>query len=210
MRFDKRGYRIAKFLLTFIVLIGITFFAMCLQDAKSVAEQAGEVTSTTGKTMTTIKVSQTSKARKVVEAKPATKKKIYKYAKKQLKCKKKPNKKSKTIGTFRYNKKLRVIKVKKKWVLVKGKAKSKSKKVIKGYVRKKYLSKKKLKKKTSKYKKVYIGTYKLTFYCACATCNGNTHRITSSGARLTNGVTIAVNRSEISLGTKVYIEGDKG
>ena len=56
-------------------------------------------------------------------------------------------------------------------------------------------------------RKVYIGTFKLTFYCHCSQCCGKSDGITASGARVQEGVTIAVNPSEIPLGTSVYIEG---
>lgn len=117
-----------------------------------------------------------------------------------LNIRKKPKVKSKKIGEYKYRHKVKIIKKykNKKWYKVKFKKKGKTKK---GFVRKKYISKKRPK------KRVLIGTFKITFYCPCYTCNGNTHRITASGARLKDGVTIATNRSEIPLGTKVYIEG---
>lgn len=119
-----------------------------------------------------------------------------------LHIRKKPTTKSKIVGKYKYRQKVKVIKKAKKgkkWHLIKFK--NKKGKIKKGYVNKSYLSKKRPK------KRVLIGTFKITFYCPCATCNGNTHRITASGARLKDGVTIAANRSEIPLGTKVYIEG---
>lgn len=52
-----------------------------------------------------------------------------------------------------------------------------------------------------------LGNYKLTFYCPCATCNGNSHSITASGTYLTEGRTIAVDPRVIPLGSRVYIDG---
>lgn len=46
----------------------------------------------------------------------------------------------------------------------------------------------------------------ITFYCPCIKCNGNTHRITASGAKLQEGVTIAMPK-EFEFGTKVFIPG---
>ena len=52
-----------------------------------------------------------------------------------------------------------------------------------------------------------LGEYRLSFYCPCRTCNGNTHKITKSGTKLTQGRTIAVDSRIIPLGSKVYIDG---
>lgn len=52
-----------------------------------------------------------------------------------------------------------------------------------------------------------IGTFKLSYYCPCARCNGNTRGITASGAKLKPGVSIAVDRRVIPLGSKVLIDG---
>ena len=52
-----------------------------------------------------------------------------------------------------------------------------------------------------------LGSYRLSFYCPCSTCNGNSHAITKSGTRLTEGRTIAVDSRIIPLGSKVFIEG---
>ncbi|MBQ8144052.1 MAG: 3D domain-containing protein [Butyricicoccus sp.] len=52
-----------------------------------------------------------------------------------------------------------------------------------------------------------LGEYRLSFYCPCYTCNGNTHCITKSGTTLTQGRTIAVDSGIIPLGSKVFIEG---
>lgn len=56
-------------------------------------------------------------------------------------------------------------------------------------------------------KGVLLGNFRISYYCPCTTCNGNSHGITASGARLQPGVSIAVDPSVIPLGSKVYIEG---
>lgn len=56
--------------------------------------------------------------------------------------------------------------------------------------------------------KIYLGNFKLTYYCACKKCCGpNAQGITASGKRVQEGVTIAVDPKVIKLGSKVYIEG---
>ena len=57
-----------------------------------------------------------------------------------------------------------------------------------------------------------MGEFKITYYCACEICCGKkpTHPaygITASGAKVRQGVTIAVDTSVIKLGTYVYIDG---
>ena len=52
-----------------------------------------------------------------------------------------------------------------------------------------------------------LGTFKLSYYCPCAKCNGNTRGITASGAKLQPGVSIAVDKSVIPLGSTVLING---
>lgn len=52
-----------------------------------------------------------------------------------------------------------------------------------------------------------IGEHRLTFYCHCARCNGRANQPTASGVMPTRYQTIAVNKKEIPLGTKVYIDG---
>ena len=52
-----------------------------------------------------------------------------------------------------------------------------------------------------------MGNFKLTFYCSCVSCSGPYGTKTASGARTTEGRTIAVDRRLIPLGSKVYIEG---
>lgn len=54
---------------------------------------------------------------------------------------------------------------------------------------------------------VYVGNFKLTFYCPCSRCNGNSHGITASGTKVTEGRTIAVDPRKIALGSTVHIDG---
>lgn len=63
------------------------------------------------------------------------------------------------------------------------------------------------KKKEQANKGTYYGKYRITFYCPCYTCNGRSDGLTAIGTHLTVGDSIAVNPSEIPLGSKVYIEG---
>ena len=53
----------------------------------------------------------------------------------------------------------------------------------------------------------FIGTFKITHYCQCATCNGRSDAKTASGTTMAAGRTIAVDPRIIPLGSKVYIEG---
>lgn len=53
----------------------------------------------------------------------------------------------------------------------------------------------------------FIGTFKITHYCPCATCNGRSDAKTASGTTMAAGRTIAVDPKIIPLGSKVYIEG---
>ena len=53
----------------------------------------------------------------------------------------------------------------------------------------------------------FIGEFKLTGYCSCAKCCGKATGITASGARATEGITIAADTSKLPMGTRVYIEG---
>lgn len=235
-KFDKYGRYLLRSLIAVIAIISIIFLAVDAQNAKSVAEQAGEVVTTTSQTMTfNDKVSQTSNSHKVVEARPTTitirsntettskvittTKKVYdyKYVTTNLNCRQKPNINSKILGVFNYNTKIKIISTKEGWSYVENKCSSG--KIIKGYVYTKYLSNKKQPKRTeptfkktelkinSNEGKVYIGTFKLTFYCHCSKCCGKSDGITASGARVQEGVTIATNQSEIPMGTSVYIEG---
>lgn len=52
-----------------------------------------------------------------------------------------------------------------------------------------------------------LGNYKLTFYCPCEQCSGHWGGSTSSGARATEGRTIAVDPRKIPIGSRVFIEG---
>lgn len=54
---------------------------------------------------------------------------------------------------------------------------------------------------------VCLGNFKLTFYCGGPCCNGKWAGMTSTGAPMIEGRTIAVDKSIIPLGTSVYIEG---
>lgn len=54
---------------------------------------------------------------------------------------------------------------------------------------------------------VSLGTFKITFYCACRTCNGRWYgQPTASGTDYVEGRTIAVDKRVISLGSEVKIE----
>lgn len=229
-KFDKYGFDSLKWLIIVITAILIFCLAIESQNAKSIAGEAGEVMTTIEQTMTSNnKVSQVKSSHKIVEAKPTIKTtcnniettsniiiKTYKYNIVNLNCRKKPNLKSKILGTFDYNTKLEVYFTKGNWSFVKGES---SFGKIKGYVYSKYLSNyKQAERTTSTFKKtglktnsnerkVYIGTFKLTFYCHCSKCCGKSDGITASGAKVQEGVTIATNQSEIPMGTSVYIEG---
>ena len=52
-----------------------------------------------------------------------------------------------------------------------------------------------------------LGQYKLTFYCPCTICSGGWGNSTSSGARATEGRTIAVDPNKIPIGSHIFIEG---
>lgn len=54
---------------------------------------------------------------------------------------------------------------------------------------------------------VSIGDFKLTFYCPCIACNGNSDWLTSRGGTCTAGRTIAVDPSVIPYGSTVMIGG---
>lgn len=53
----------------------------------------------------------------------------------------------------------------------------------------------------------YLGEFTVTHYDACLQCCGKTDGITKSGAKVCEGVTVAVDPSVIPLGTYIYIEG---
>lgn len=59
--------------------------------------------------------------------------------------------------------------------------------------------------KTSKAK--YVGNFKIAYYCACEQCCGKATGITASGAKATDGVTVAADTSILPFGAKLYIEG---
>lgn len=52
-----------------------------------------------------------------------------------------------------------------------------------------------------------LGSYRLSFYCPCATCNGRSDGKTKIGTRMAEGRTIAVDSRVIPLGSRVYIDG---
>lgn len=56
-------------------------------------------------------------------------------------------------------------------------------------------------------KKVYVGQFKLTGYCPCYSCSEGYGTSTASGARATEGVTVAADTRKLPLGTRIYIEG---
>ena len=53
----------------------------------------------------------------------------------------------------------------------------------------------------------FIGTFKITHYCPCSTCNGRSDAKTAIGTTMAVGRTIAVDPKIIPLGSNVYIEG---
>lgn len=52
---------------------------------------------------------------------------------------------------------------------------------------------------------IYLGKYKLTYYCSCVKCCGKSDGITASGKKVQEGLTVACN--SLPLGTKISIEG---
>lgn len=52
---------------------------------------------------------------------------------------------------------------------------------------------------------IYLGNYKLTYYCSCAKCCGKSNGITASGKKVQEGITVACN--SLPLGTKISING---
>lgn len=52
-----------------------------------------------------------------------------------------------------------------------------------------------------------LGSFRLSFYCPCATCNGRSDAKTKIGTRMAEGRTIAVDSRIIPLGSRVYIDG---
>lgn len=59
----------------------------------------------------------------------------------------------------------------------------------------------------SRPKKIYLGTFKLTGYCPCSRCCGKSTGITATGAKATEGVTVAADWSVIPAGSRIEIEG---
>lgn len=53
----------------------------------------------------------------------------------------------------------------------------------------------------------YLGKYKLTAYCGCKSCSGKWGTRTASGRQAKQGRTIAVDRRDIKLGSKIRIQG---
>lgn len=53
----------------------------------------------------------------------------------------------------------------------------------------------------------YLGVFKLTGYCPCYSCSEGYGTQTASGNRAVEGITVAVDRRVLPLGTKIYIEG---
>lgn len=70
-------------------------------------------------------------------------------------------------------------------------------------VAKKNKTKKNKTKKKSSYK--YVGEFKITAYCPCASCCGKSNGITASGTKATAGRTIAADTSRFPFGTKLKI-----
>lgn len=52
-----------------------------------------------------------------------------------------------------------------------------------------------------------LGEFKITYYCSCFKCCGKNDGITRSGATVKEGVTVAVDKDVIPLGSYLYIEG---
>jgi 3D (Asp-Asp-Asp) domain-containing protein len=52
-----------------------------------------------------------------------------------------------------------------------------------------------------------LGTFKLTFYCGCASCSEQWGKQTSTGTTCVEGRTIAVDPTVIPYGTRVHIDG---
>lgn len=65
------------------------------------------------------------------------------------------------------------------------------------------VAQRKLKEKNSR---VYAGTFRITGYCPCRQCSGSWGYSTSSGARATEGVTVAADPRVLPEGTRIYIE----
>lgn len=122
---------------------------------------------------------------------------IYVIAQSGLNIREKPNSNSEIIKVAPYGSELKLIKLNTKYknwasVLYKNEIR---------YVSNMYLSVKKPITKTS------LGTYRITFYCACSKCCGRwASGTTASGTVATAGRTIATG-SEFAFGTKIMING---
>lgn len=82
--------------------------------------------------------------------------------------------------------------------------------IIWGYIYKEYISDTRLtdEEVTAYYKaKLYLGSFIITYYCACSICCGISTGITASGTIATAGKTIAVDPDVIPYGTQVVING---
>lgn len=53
----------------------------------------------------------------------------------------------------------------------------------------------------------YVGTFKVSAYCACRACTGKIDGITASGAKVQEGVTIAADWSVLPKGTVIEVAG---
>lgn len=56
-------------------------------------------------------------------------------------------------------------------------------------------------------RKVFVGSFKLTGYCPCYACSEGYGTRTASGAKATDGITVAADTRKLPLGTRIYIEG---
>ena len=54
---------------------------------------------------------------------------------------------------------------------------------------------------------IYVGKYKITYYCPCKECCGKEDKITASGQKAQEGITVAADISNLPFGTKIYISG---
>ena len=123
---------------------------------------------------------------------------VYVIASAGLNIREKPNSNSEVIKVAPYGTELQLIKLNTKYknwasILYKGQIR---------YVSNMYISVKKPVSNTT-----YLGSYRITFYCACSKCCGKwASGTTASGTVATAGRTIATGR-EFSFGTKLKIGG---
>lgn len=61
--------------------------------------------------------------------------------------------------------------------------------------------------KESNEKLLYLGKFEITYYCPCKKCCGKINGITASGAKASEGITIAADTNKIPLNSFVYING---